>query len=86
MSLHMSFPHEVPDARIEIGLVLPTGRTAECLGVRLDGMSQSPDWRCEPVPGTSRMRVRTALSAAADLEITLGLRARRRERTVAIAG
>jgi len=75
-SLQITFPGEIPDARVEIGLLVPPGFAVDDVDVRLDGIPLVPAWGCEPIPATDRARMRVTLSAAAHIDVSLGLRAR----------
>jgi hypothetical protein len=85
MELRLAFPQQVPDIQIEIGLLPPAGYAASNIDLWMNGLPQSPAWRCEQVDGTNRARLRVTLPAARMLDLKVGLQARRTARRTAIA-
>jgi glycogen debranching enzyme len=85
MEMRVVFPEEVPDARIDITFLVPAGHGAAYADVRLDGLPQSPAWQCEPAAGTGRERLRLSLPAAAEVDLSIGMRPRRAKARTATA-
>lgn len=74
-TLEIDFPWgNVPDAEIEISLVLPVKHTADYLDVRLDGVPQAPGWHPETLPGADNLRVAITVPARARIEVALSMR------------
>lgn len=70
--VHVEFPWtEVPEAELEIGVVLPVRRAVESLDVRVNGVSYAAQYTREPIAGTDKARVRIVVPASSKVEVIL---------------
>src|SRR5947209_19073007 len=73
--LEVDFPWgQVPDARIEVSLILPPRTEPAHVEAGSDSVPHSPGWQVETLSRSNRRRVRIALPAAVHLSLSLSLR------------
>lgn len=83
--LEIDFPEGVPEAEIEIGIVVPRRQAPAGLPVQLDGEPHVVGTRREAIPGTARVRVWVTVPARRTIAVTVarGRSGSRRERCTA---